>query len=222
MAVAPRLNPNRDTDKVAVVEIVLDYLEDIGTGQTSTFATNSVETLWASLTYSIASTTRIRVLDVRDVMGTTTWSTTTGAAPNTAQLDIHVTSTGGNPVTTSPAVLAKIVLFLEGSANETTSLTMKTLDVDLTGISGMASQKSEAANTYQRGDALQDGTTNIVDALAVLQCHFNQTPVGTTPGTECHPINGGTAVNDGSGPLVNIVDALALQKHFNILDIFFK
>ena len=170
-------------------------------------------------------TSSLEVLDVRDVPGSMAlllWSTSTSATPGIGTLDIAALTL--NPITSTPAVLAKIVVKLTGSANTTSDFVLDSFLATLASTGAQVAQESPASNTYQRGDALQDGTTNIVDALAVLRCHFKKTPVGTKPGEECHPINSAGPVHDGPvGDRANIVDALAiLQRHFKKIDQFFR
>ena len=161
------------------------------------------------------------IADVRAVPdfdgNTTTWNSTStpGVLTITGTLD-----GGATAPTSTPILLAKIVVSLDGSANVATSLTLDSLNITETGSGAVIPIDAPVSNTYQRGDVLQDGTTNIVDALAILQCHFGLNDYGTTPGVDCHPINGGGPVHDaGTGDFANIVDALAiLQRHFGIID----
>ena len=207
-----RLNPTLDSDGVAVAELIVDRFKDPSTGATSTLA-GGIGSFDAVLTFASSS---VAILDVRDVLGTTTFSTTTPG-------QVTISATATSPSTTTPAVLAKIVVRLIGSANATTTLTLTSLEVTEAGTGLKVNQDLPASNTYQRGDSRADGVINIFDALFIALCDVGLRDVGLVASTDCHPINGAGAKADGAaGDLLNITDAFFVAQFiFGIRDEFF-
>ena len=220
IVVVPRLNPALDSDGIAVAEIMIYGLKDVGTGATSTTFADGMVSASGVLMYEAPSLHVVAMrpgpsFDLTDFTDSTT----------TQQVSFSVAlKAGESPPTTTPVVVARAVVRLIGSAASSTVLKLTSLTVTEANTGLQIGQETEASNTYLRADALQDGTTNIVDALALLQCHFKIIPVGNKAGIECHPINSAGPVHDGAvGDKVNIVDALAvLRRHFNLVNVFFE
>ena len=213
-----RLNPAIDTDGVAVIEIVVDDYKDELTGVVTSTA-NGVESFSALLTYDSST---VEVLDVRSGPGFNASSTMSNTEPR--ELDVTGALEGGaDPVTTTPAVLAKVVLRLIGSANSSTVIILASLGMTEANTGAQIAQETEASNSYQRGDTTGNGAVSIGDALFIAQCLVGLRDTGAASG-ECHPINAASVSLGGpSGAAISIGDALFIAQYLvGLRDDYFK
>ena len=209
-----RLNPTRDTDFRAIVEVVFDGLKDVATNQVTTTIAGGINGFTAHLSFD---SSYIQILDVRDVTefgGTTNFTVVT----STGDLDIDATLAGGETaITSAPAALAKILVRLVGAANTSTQFILDSLDVTIVG-GAQVSEEGPVANTYRRGDADQNGAVNINDAVSTAECDVGFRNVGLGAG-ECHAVNAASVFHDGAlGDLLNINDAIPMAE----FDVGFK
>ncbi len=208
----PRLQAARDTDQVAVVELWIDNFLVAGTTSTTT-TINGVDAFSASFSFDTVTATRILIDDVRAVPdfdgNTTIWNST--SSPGT--LTINGTLDGGATApTTTPILLAKIVITLDGSALTTTSLTLDTLDVTETGSGATIPIAAPVTDSYIRGNTQNNSTVNVFDALFTAQCLVGLRDFGTGT-TECHPINAASVRQDSGGNKVSVFDALFIAQY---------
>jgi len=210
------LIPALDSDGVAVAELRVERFKFQG-GDLSFELPGGIQSFAATLAFD---TELVDILDVRAVTEFA-GSTTFDSATTPGQLTISGSTT--TPATTTPLILAKIVVRLTGSNASSTQFTLNNLQITEGGTGTIYNQEFQQSNTYQRGDVRPDGQVRATDRLFLAQCILQLRATGTG-GDECNPINAASIMHGGiDGDTMDAADGLYISQFVvELRDAFFS
>jgi hypothetical protein len=199
------LMPAVDGDGVAVVEIRVERFKFQG-GELTFELPGGIQSFDATLAFD---TELVEILGVR---GVTEFGSDPTFDSTSTPGQLTVSDSTASPVTTTPLVLARIVVRLIGSNASSTQLTLTSLRLTEAGTGTVYDQEAQASNTYQRGDVRADGQIRATDRLFLTQCVLQLRAVGSGV-ADCNAINAASVLHDGAnGDIVDEFDGLYISE----------
>ena len=213
-----RLAPAIDLDGVVVVEIVLERFHELVTDKLITSTPTGVESFHATLSFDASD---MQILEVREVLAFS-GETSVEFDNSTVTIDA-VLNSGTSTITELPAVMVKLVVRLDGSAQLSTMLTLDAFEIMKVFNPNVIGQGTAPSIEFRRGDTQADGEVGIFDALYLAQCLAGQREIGAGE-DECALVNAASVRQDGEGgDRVSIKDALFIAQYLvGIRDKFFE
>lgn len=188
----------KDTDNVIVVTVYIDRIKDPDT-ETTELIPGGVGSYTATAT---ADPSGIEILGVR---GVSPYDNPT-FNPGTGEFSVASVAAPEQP-TNSP--VAKLVVRLIGDCLTPYNLNITFQEIIAASDPGLnVPEENPNSSTFLRGDAKEDGVTNIVDAMFIAQYTVLLRTL-----SELNPINTASVKYDGSGDTVNIVDAMFVAQY---------